>query len=103
MYLVYIMQNKGYPVNQVFDQEVKNIPTLRFQEFLDKNPDISMNGSPGGNQTSNDDHYSFHTEDSFDLLVTGPMIRPRRPSIVPMLNIYTLPEYESSSEEGDAE
>jgi hypothetical protein len=38
MYLVYVLQNKGFPVNDIFENEVKPIPTLRFQEFLDKNP-----------------------------------------------------------------
>ncbi len=30
MYLIYVLQNRGYPVNQVFEQEVKHIPTSRF-------------------------------------------------------------------------
>ena len=30
MYLIYVLQNRGYPVNQVFEQEVKHIPTTRF-------------------------------------------------------------------------
>ncbi len=104
MYLIYVLQNRGYPVNQVFEQEVKHIPTTRFQEFLDKNPDI-MDGmpSPGAINEKKDskNHYSFHSDDSYDLLCTGPNIIKKRPSNVPPLNLYGLPEYESSSDEED--
>ena len=34
MYLVHMMQSKGYPVTQVFEEHVKPISTLRFEEFL---------------------------------------------------------------------
>jgi hypothetical protein len=47
--------------------------------------------------------FSFRTEDSFDLLPTGPTLLKKRPFNVPHLNLEGLPEYESSSEEGDPE
>ncbi len=34
MYLVHVMQGKGYPVTQIFEQTVKPIDTMRFEEFL---------------------------------------------------------------------
>ena len=34
MYLVHLMQGRGYPVTQVFEKHVKPINTLRFEEFL---------------------------------------------------------------------
>jgi len=34
MYLVHLLQSKGYPVTQVFEKEVKPISTLRFDQFL---------------------------------------------------------------------
>lgn len=34
MYLVHVMQGKGYPVTQIFEQQVKPIDTMRFEEFL---------------------------------------------------------------------
>ena len=34
MYLVHLLQGKGYPVTQVFEKQVKPINTLRFDEFL---------------------------------------------------------------------
>ena len=101
MYLIYVLQNRGYPVNQVFEQEVKHIPTLRFQEFLDKNPDITDNMPSPGTINDSKNYYSFRTDDSFDLLCTGPNITKKRPANVPPLNLYGLPEYESSSDEED--
>ena len=99
MYLIYVLQNRGYPVNQVFEQEVKHIPTLRFQEFLDKNPDITDNMPSPGTMNDSKNYYSFRSDDSYSLLCTGPNITKKRPSIVPPLNLYGLPEYESSSDE----
>lgn len=47
--------------------------------------------------------FSFRSEDSYELMVQGPaLIRPR-PNCVPPLYLEGLPEYESSSDEGDAE
>ena len=34
MYLVHLLQAKGYPVTQIFEQQVKPVNTLRFEEFL---------------------------------------------------------------------
>ena len=34
MYLVQLLQNKGYPVTQTYEKEVKPLKTWRFQEFL---------------------------------------------------------------------
>ena len=34
MFLVQLLQNRGYPVTQVFEKEVKPIDTMRFDEFL---------------------------------------------------------------------
>jgi len=56
MYLVYVLENRGYPVRQVFEQEVKQIATERFTDFDAKRP-------------VPDEAYSFHSDDSFELLV----------------------------------
>lgn len=45
--------------------------------------------------------FSFHSDDSFGLLVTGLQIRPKKPDVVPMLDLNCLPEYVTSSEEDD--
>jgi|TARA_B110000285_G_scaffold152616_1_gene170454 hypothetical protein len=36
MYLVHLLQNKGYPVQSIYEKELKHISTLRIQEFLDE-------------------------------------------------------------------
>jgi hypothetical protein len=30
-----MLQGRGYPVNSIFEEHVKPIDTMRFQEFLD--------------------------------------------------------------------
>jgi hypothetical protein len=67
---------------------------------LDKNPEIvdNMHSSPPINEEAKD-NYSFNFDDSYELLVTGPNLRNKRPSFVPPLNLYGLPEYETSSDE----
>lgn len=102
MYLVYILQNKGFPVNEIFDTEVKSIPTMRFQEFLDSNPEIEeqMHGEePDKEDIKN--LFSFRSDDSYERLTTGPILVKKRPNFVPKLNLVGLPEYESSSDEED--
>jgi len=49
------------------------------------------------------DHFSFHSDDSYDLLVDCYAIHPRKPSCIPLLNLYGLPEYETSSDEDEAQ
>lgn len=75
---------------------------MRFQEFLDKNPDIVDNmPSPGTMNDDSKDYYSFNSDDSYDILVRGPPKAQKRPPFVPPLNLYGLPEYETSSDEED--
>ena len=45
--------------------------------------------------------YSFRSEDSYELICAGPPLLRKRPMGVPPLNLNGLPEYESSSDEGD--
>lgn len=35
MYLLYRLQNKGYPVHEIFEKEIKHIPTMRFSEYIE--------------------------------------------------------------------
>lgn len=34
MYLVHTLQGKGYPVSQIYESQIKPIPTIRFDEFI---------------------------------------------------------------------
>ena len=49
--------------------------------------------------------FSFYTDDSYEPIINGPDPAnvKKKPQIVPSLNLNNLPEYESSSEEGDGE
>ena len=48
MYLFFILHKKGVDVNQVYDEELKDVPTERFNEWLrehmddEKSPEISF-------------------------------------------------------------
>ena len=36
MYFLYLMKEKGYPVNDVFEEEIKHIPTERFSKYFEE-------------------------------------------------------------------
>ncbi len=47
--------------------------------------------------------FSFHTDASYELLVSGPALKRERPDNVPELTLNGLPEYVTTSEEGEGE
>ena len=53
----------------------------------------------GGPELDEKYYFSFHTDDSFEAIDDGPMLRPVRPDFVPPLDLEGLPGYETSSEE----
>lgn len=57
----------------------------------------------GGPELDEKYYFSFHTDDSFDAIDDGPMLKPTKPDFVPMLDLEGLPGYETSSEEGEDE
>ena len=98
MYLVHLLQGKGYPVTQVFEKHVKPINTLRFEEFLlAKEKEAAREEEL---ELAAQNQFSFNISDSYELLVDGPAIRPKRPEGVPEL-VLNLPDYITSSEEDD--
>ena len=99
MYLVHLMQAKGYPVSNIYDAELKQVPTLRIQEFLEKKEREAFEQEHGGPEVDEKYHYSFHTDDSFEPICDGPMLKPTKPECIPLLDFRDLPAYESSSEE----
>ena len=62
-----------------------------------------MNDHKLDESETNTINFSFRSEDSYELLVEGPAMIKIRPTFVPPLNLNDLPEYESSSSEGDPE
>lgn len=73
---------------------------MRFQEFLDNNPDLEeqMNAELDDDKNL----FSWRSDDSFERLCFGPPPIQRRPTIVPPLSFEGFPEYESSSDEEQA-
>jgi len=35
MYFLYVMKEKGLPVGEIFESEIKDIPTKRFSKYFD--------------------------------------------------------------------
>ena len=97
MYLVHLLQGKGYPVTKVFENQVKPINTLRFDEFLQEEQKKAQKEAELEKQALNE--FSFATDASYDLLVDGPAMKRQRPENVPALTLNDLPGYVTSSEE----
>lgn len=34
MYLFFLMHQKGYPVNEMYEEKLKHVPTPRFMEYI---------------------------------------------------------------------
>ena len=100
MYLVHLLQGKGYPVTQVFEKQVKPINTLRFDEFLLAKEKEAEKEAELEKLAINE--FSFQTDASYELLVQGPALRRKRPDNVPELTLEGLPEYVTSSEEEES-
>ena len=83
-------------MSDVFDRDVKNIQTLRFQEFLDQRPTLEQQMY---SELNDQELFSFRSNDSYSLLVEGRPIIKARPQNVPPLDFNALPAYESSSDE----
>lgn len=47
--------------------------------------------------------FSFQTDASYELMVSGPALRRERPENVPALSLTGLPEYVTSSEEEESD
>lgn len=49
MYFLYVMKDKGLPVGEIFEKEIKDIPTSRFSKNLDET----------GKDPQSDEHKGF--------------------------------------------
>ena len=100
-YLVYLLQGKGYPVTKVFEKQVKPIQTLRFDEYLFELEQKAAEEAELDRQVANE--FSWRSDASYELLVNGPPLQPKKPDLIPELAFKGLPEYETTSEEEDDE
>ena len=57
----------------------------------------------GGPEIDEKYYFSFHTDDSFEPICDGPMIKPVKPDCIPLLDFADLPEYETTSSDEDEE
>jgi hypothetical protein len=110
MYLIFKLHKRGYPVNQVFESEVKAISTRRFANGNGGYQLLS--DSAEGNQENmgdypaeeyqdvkGDSYISFDSQASYSILHI-PKKNPKvRPPNVPSLDFDALPVYISSSSE----
>ena len=35
IHLVHLLQNRGYPVQSIYEEELKNVNTLRIEEYIE--------------------------------------------------------------------
>ena len=70
-------------------------------EYLENKEKEAYELEHGGSDLDEKYYFSFHTDDSFEPITDGPMLKPEKPDFVPMLDFSGLPEYETSSEEED--
>lgn len=115
-----------YPVQELYDNIVKNIPTTRFGEFTNSQkppggghpipqkmpgpgpnphyipfPPVDAHSKPQEEEPEpvKKSDFSFHLDDSYEDLPRSEVKFPRKPSWIPSLCFEGLPEYETSSEE----
>ena len=114
MFLLFTLQNKNYPVNEVFEKEVKHIPTARFAEFIEQKGGGAGEGElplnpgdehpkAGEDEEENKNLISFDSQASYESLPCGPKLLGKKPEIIPSLNLDMLPGYESYSSEEEGE
>ena len=97
MYLVFKLHKKGFPVNHIYDSEVKNISTRRF------NSEMMQKGEPGLESPKDmrgDSYIEFDSQLSYEDLGIIKVDPKPKPNFVPGLNFEgKLAEYVSSDEE----
>jgi hypothetical protein len=88
MYLFFILHKRGVDVNEVYEEELREVPTERFNEWIKEHMD-----------DDEPPEISFDSQASFSPILKGPMPQPKRPDLVPKLNLETIPDYVTSSDE----
>ena len=114
MYLIFKLHKKGYPVNQVFEAEVKAISTRRFangnggyqllSDSKEGTPDDAghnmQNYPPEEYQDVKGESYiEFDSQASYSELGLQKVDSKPRPGNIPALDLDGLPVYISSSSE----
>lgn len=69
MFFFFTLQNKGVPVNEIYEQEgIKAIRTDRFDEIMAEiaKENGDANAEEKKKEEDSEDQYSFYTEDSYE-------------------------------------
>ena len=97
MYLLYILQREGYPVRDLYEQEIKNLSTSRFcsDEELPSNLSGNESGANSKSQrqrrgSQKNPNDSFCSNITYDPLVEGPAVSVQKPENVPILDLNSL-------------
>jgi hypothetical protein len=111
MYLIFKLHKRGYPVNQVFESEVKAISTRRFANGNGGYQLLSDSAEAGNQENMGDyppeeyqdvkgeSYISFDSQASYSILHITKVDPKPRPGLVPPLDFDGLPVYISSSSE----
>ena len=91
MYLFYMLHRRGIDVNSIYDSELKDVPTERFNEWIKEH--MTEDEPPP--------EFSFESQASYSPICKGPMLKPNKPKWVPLLNFETIPDYVTSSDEAE--
>lgn len=61
MYLIHLLQNKGYPVQNTYEKELKNVSTIRIHEYIEAKEKETYEKENGGPELDDKYYFSFHT------------------------------------------
>ena len=106
MYLFFLLEQQGYPVNEVYENTIKHVPTDRFHEYLkhkEEKEKEECETPRGGTVDELPSEFPFDPDASYEDLPRAEITIPERPSIVPELGFEGIPAYETSSDEEEDE
>lgn len=111
MYFLFLMQQKNYPVFDIFEEHIKDLPTSRFSTNLDdkfkeiyieqkkRMKELGMIGdydiacserAVKLKKLDQQTEASFFTEESYEPIVAGPMPKLSKPKFVPGLDFKQM-------------
>lgn len=111
MYFLFLMQQKEYPVFDIFEEHIKDLPTSRFSTNLDdkfkeiyieQKKKMKAMGLIGDfdfanterahkmNKLDKKTEMSFMTEESYMPIQEGPTVKPTKPKAVPNLDLNKM-------------
>ena len=113
MYFLFLLQHKGIPIYDIFDKNIKELPTTRFSAdvddhykeiYFEQRKKLMRQGrlprySSVSEKAKKENHFeetrldvtglgqSMNTTESYFPIQTGPYPMPKRPNNVPSLNL----------------